>query len=147
MSGPITRFNGYYTFLSNFWPASIDFEGINYPTVEHAYQASKTLDFQSRLKIAATRSPGKAKRLGRTLTIREDWDEVKLDIMYTLVKQKFIQHYPLGKMLLWTAPRELIEGNTWGDTFWGVCRGKGHNHLGKILMRVRDELESDTSFW
>lgn len=111
---------------------------MEYPTVEHAYQAAKTLDIHQRDQIAAAEGPGVAKSLGRSVTMRTDWNEVKLGIMEFLLRQKFY-YEPLRSQLLATGNAELIEGNTWNDTFWGVCRGRGHNHLGRLLMKVRTE--------
>lgn len=135
----IDHFAGEHRFLSNFWPAPVTFEGLAFPTVEHAYVAAKTLDQAQREAISCMPSPGQVKRFGRTLTLRPDWDAVKLGVMAELVRQKF--RYPgLAAQLKATAPHDLVEGNTWGDTFWGVCKGRGHNHLGKILMRIREEV-------
>lgn len=136
--GAIESFQGPYRFLSNFWPARVSLDGESYPSVEHAYQAAKTLDLEARASIRLAASPGFAKRMGRLLTIRPDWDDVRLGVMYQLVQQKF--DGPLGRLLLETGDRELVEGNTWGDRFWGVCLGEGSNHMGKILMSVRAEL-------
>ena len=132
----IDSFSGPYRWLSNFWTALVVLDGVTYPTVEHAYQAAKTLDLAARAGFTAG-SAGEAKRLGRTVTIRPDWDAVKLSVMEDLVRQKFSDS-SLRALLLATAPHELVEGNWWGDRFWGVCKGSGENHLGKILMRVRD---------
>lgn len=140
MTAPITRFYGLHRFMSNFWPAVVVFEGYSYPTVEHAYCAAKTLDKVERTKIMQARTPGEAKRLGKKVTIRRDWDELKLSVMEDLARQKFQKHSDLRRGLLATGNAEIFEGNTWGDKFWGVCRGEGHNHLGKILMKVRSEL-------
>ena len=131
-----------YKFLSNFYPATVSLTegGMIYRTVEHAYQAAKTLDLEAREKIQWEISPGKAKRLGKSLVIREHWDEMKLDVMYRLLLQKF-SIYELRCKLLATGDEELIEGNWWGDTYWGVCRGKGENNLGKLLMKIRSELQ------
>lgn len=136
----INRFHGDYRFLSNFWPAKVKLDGITYPTVEHAYQAAKTTDARHREAIRAAISPGFAKRIGKLLVLRPDWEQVRLDIMYDLVSQKFRNDADLKDRLLGTGGAWLIEGNTWGDTFWGVCNGIGKNHLGKILMDVRGEL-------
>jgi ribA/ribD-fused uncharacterized protein len=113
-----------------------------YPTVEHAYQAAKTLDQTERVVILAALSPGSAKRLGKTVTKRTDWDDItKINVMAVLLKQKFADpvtaHY-----LKETGDAELIEGNHWGDVFWGVCRGVGKNHLGRLLMEIRDTLRN-----
>lgn len=110
-----------------------------YPTTEHAFQAAKTLDEKEREKIRVAKTPGQAKRLGQKVTLRKDWESIKIKIMLNLNRQKF-DRADLGDRLVDTGQAELIEGNTWGDTFWGVCKGVGKNHLGKILMEVREEL-------
>jgi ribA/ribD-fused uncharacterized protein len=138
MTNEINSFSGDYRWLSNFYPCLIEYEGKFYPSVEHAFQAAKTTDEHMRLRIGAAATPGRAKRLGRKVALRSDWDVVKLEVMATLVRIKFADP-DLGKLLNDTGAAELIEGNTWGDTFWGVCRGVGENHLGKILMEVRRE--------
>lgn len=135
----ITSFSGEHRFLSNFWLVSIEFEGINYPSVEHAYQAAKTDDRQVRSQCLAY-TAGQAKRWGRTLTIRDDWEDIKVPLMESLVRQKFTNNLILMKLLIDTGNQTLIEGNTWGDTFWGVCNGEGLNMLGVCLMTVRNEL-------
>lgn len=143
MINKIDRFVGKYAFLSNFYPSPISYGGISYPTVEHAYQAQKTQDQKLRTQISMLDTPGNAKRMGRVLPLRPDWsDEFKLGIMYWLVKEKF-EDSDLEKLLLETGDAELVEGNNWNDTYWGVRSydGEGENHLGKILMRVRQELK------
>jgi ribA/ribD-fused uncharacterized protein len=135
----IDEFIGPYRFLSNFYPAVVKYKSNNYPTVEHAYQAAKTVDDCTRMLICAAKSPGIAKRMGRRVNLRSDWEEVKLDVMLGLLRQKFSTD-PLKTKLLDTYPAELIEGNDWGDTFYGICHGVGQNHLGKLLMRVRGEI-------
>ena len=132
----ITSFHGEHRFLSNFWPAPVVLDGVTYPTVEHAYVAAKTTDLERRAEIAQVERPGEVKRIGRKLKLRDDWEAVKLSVMADLVRQKFA-HPELRRMLLDTGDANLVEGNTWGDTFWGVCRGQGKNHLGRILMEVR----------
>lgn len=143
-TGPIDRFADDYDFLSNFFDAAVQLDGQWYPTVEHAFQAAKTADATERARVRAAGSPGVAKRLGRKVTLRADWESVKVSIMEALVRQKFEVHADLKEKLLATGERELIEGNQWNDTFWGRCRGHGKNHLGKILMRVREALRSPT---
>lgn len=140
MKNIINNFSGKYAFLSNFYPRSIRFEGIIFPSVEHAYQAAKTLDHAVRGMIARAPSAGKAKRMGQKLTLRPDWEKSKLTIMLKLVREKF-KDPELEQLLYETESDELIEGNSWHDTFWGVCNGVGKNNLGKILMRVRTEIE------
>lgn len=126
-------------FLSNFFPCRILYERIEYPTVEHAYQAAKTLDNNIRITIANKETPGQAKRAGKILQLRPDWEVIKLSIMEELLHLKF-SNDSLKEKLLSTFPSTLIEGNTWNDTFWGVCKGQGQNNLGKLLMKIRDEL-------
>jgi ribA/ribD-fused uncharacterized protein len=137
----IAAFTGSHRFLSNFWPCRIEMDGMYYPSVEHAYQAAKTLDRKDRRIIQQQPKPGAAKRAGRRLTsLRPDWDDIKLGVMEQLVHYKFEHDPDLRTRLVSTYPEELVEGNTWGDRFWGVCDGTGENHLGRILMRVREEL-------
>ncbi len=136
----IKEFQGAYRFLSNFTKVPIVFEGILYPSVEHAYVAAKSTDVNMRELIAKIEKPGEVKRFGRKLALRADWEVVKLGIMEDLVRQKFTNNETLKKLLLNTGSQDIEEGNYWNDTFWGVCRGKGENHLGKIIMKVRDEL-------
>ena len=87
--------------------------------------------------------PSSAKRKGRRVKLRDDWEEVKDQIMYEIVLNKFSQNEELRKKLIATGDEYLTEGNTWHDTYWGVCNGKGKNKLGKILMQVREELKLD----
>jgi len=137
----IDAFQGEYRFLSNFWPAEVEFEGRKYPSVEHAYQAAKSLDPADRERIAALKTPAEAKAAGRALKVRPDWDTAKFDVMERCVLYKFSNHPELKQKLLDTGDAELIEGNTWGDRIWGVYQGEGENRLGKILMKVREQLK------
>lgn len=136
----IESFQGEYRFLSNFFPSLVIYAGRCYTSVEHAYQASKTLNQPQRDAIRAAETPGRAKRMGQKVALRPNWDTYKLDVMEMLVGEKFRIAEDLADLLLATGDAELVEGNTWGDTFWGVCGGMGENHLGRILMRVRAEL-------
>ena len=140
MQGKVTEFQGEYRFLSNFWIDDNDY------CVEYFYQVAKCKNPEEAAKIMIAATPGQAKRAGRRVEIRDDWDNIKLLVMYILVRIKF-KNEPLRSWLLNTGNRELEEGNHWGDKFWGVDldTGEGENHLGKILMRVRDELRT-TSF-
>jgi ribA/ribD-fused uncharacterized protein len=135
-SHPIGPFSGAFRFLSNFFPSPIEFEGLTYPTVEHAFQAAKTLKHAERERIRQLASPGEAKRAGRRVALRPDRDQIKLRLMKQLIQQKFTDP-ALHSRLLKTYPRALVEENNWGDQFWGVCGGVGENHLGRILMEVR----------
>lgn len=136
----ITSFRGKYAFLSNFFFSPIDYEGIQFWNVESAFQAQKCESKLEKLKFTK-KTPTEAKALGRKVKLRSDWEEVKLGIMETLVREKFSHSKDLKEMLLETGDAILEEGNEWNDTFWGVCNGKGENHLGKILMKIREELK------
>jgi ribA/ribD-fused uncharacterized protein len=131
-----------YEFLSNFHPSTVRFEGALYPTLEHAYQAAKTIDIKTRETIRKAKSPFEAKKLGHAIPVREDWLEVRLDIMRTLVREKFENPF-LRPMLLGTGEAELVLNNKWNDTFWGVCRDVGENWLGKILVEERDRIRKE----
>lgn len=137
----INCFDGEYAFLSNFFPCVIKFDNNNYPTVEHAFQAAKTRDKKEQFKVWQADTPGKAKRIGRKVTLREDWEEVKRDFMRDFIHQKF-QNENLRKLLLATGDAELIEGNYWHDYYWGICNGVGQNWLGKILMEEREKIKN-----
>lgn len=141
----INKFDGEHRFLSNFWEVPITYERRTYSTVEHAYQASKTIYPEERIAIRDAETPAKAKRLGKLIIYRADWEDIKLDVMEALVRQKFTEHHMLADKLIATGDHELVEGNWWGDTYWGVCKGIGENHLGKILMKVRSELRDQRS--
>lgn len=144
----IDHFVGRYAFLSNFHPSCIRFGGKLYRTVEHAYQCAKTRNIAEQDRILIRResdsserptTPGEAKRAGRQVTLRADWDTAKVDVMRELLILKF-ESPRLADLLIETGDAELIESNTWGDTFWGVCNGKGDNCLGKLLMEIREAL-------
>lgn len=139
----INSFTGEYRFLSNFWPAEVQMYGVAYPTVEHAYQASKTNNPKLRETIRACPTPGEAKRKGKQLVIRQDWFTFRLQAMETLLRRKF-SIPELKEKLLSTGEEDLVEGNNWGDTFWGVCLNQGENNLGKLLMKIRQELQEET---
>jgi ribA/ribD-fused uncharacterized protein len=134
----IDRFDGENRFLSNFYPSVVIYEGIAYPSVENAYQAAKTLNETERLAFINL-TPGQAKRKGARVDLRPDWEAIKLDVMFDLLCQKF-QNPFLESALIATYPKELIEGNNWGDVFWGAVDGKGRNILGLMLMNIRAKL-------
>lgn len=139
----IDSFTGDYRWLSNFYPSPVGYENLMYPSVEHAYQAAKTTIQQQRLLFTNHRLiAGAAKRLGKTLPLRGEWEVIKLGTMETLLRDKFSRHPVLADRLRATGDAELIEGNTWGDRFWGVCEGQGYNWLGTLLMKIRKELRS-----
>lgn len=139
----IKEFRGRYRFLSNFYPSPVYWEGRIYPTVEHAYQATKSGNNANRFAIRHAKSPGEARRLGQSVKMQKGFDLVKVRIMELLITEKFMTHSELASDLLGTSDLLLEEGNTWGDKFWGVCGGEGENHLGKILMTTRTNLRRD----
>ena len=143
----IISFRGKYYFLSNFYFSNIKFfeygEYKIYPTAEHFYQAYKTTNLDSRKQIREISTPGKAKRFGQKVILREDWEQIKDTVMLTVIKLKFSQNSELKKKLLDTGEALLIEGNYWHDNYWGNCycfkcrNTKGLNQLGKTLMKIR----------
>ena len=146
----IRGFQGQHRFLSNFHPAPLVVEleigghtlEAQAPTAEHAYQASKAVTLQDARAVLRCTTPAEAKRAGRKIPQRPDWEQVKVAIMRRIVSAKFRQNPELARKLLATGNAQLVEENAWGDTFWGVCRGRGQNHLGRIPMDVRDKLEA-----
>jgi len=135
----IDRFNGKYAFLSNMYPTLLYINGEIYPSAEHAFQAMKCTEKNDRIAISVCRSPQEAKQAGRLVNLRPDWEDVKVDIMHSILSAKFSDP-ELADKLRSTNGCDLIEGNTWGDDFWGVCTNKGQNMLGKLLMQVRREI-------
>jgi ribA/ribD-fused uncharacterized protein len=137
----VEEFRGEHYFLSNFYPAPILIRGIGMvATVEHAFQGFKTVDEEQMKKIMFASTPAQAKQFGKVVKLRDNWQEIKVEIMYSMVKLKFQTHKDLREKLLFTGDAVLIEGNTWGDKYWGVCEGEGKNMLGIISMKVREEL-------
>lgn len=135
----IDSFSGDYAFLSNFYPAELEFGGFLFPTSEHAYQAAKSDDINVWMRIQKLPFPGQAKKLGRNIKVVKDWDKIKINVMRKVLNNKFRDNPDLLKMLRDTGDALLIEGNTWGDRFWGLCNGQGLNHLGNLLMEIRDD--------
>jgi ribA/ribD-fused uncharacterized protein len=136
----IDKFEGKYFFLSNFYPCEITYKGITYPSTEHAFAAAKSNDKQHKLYCSNPDiTPGQAKKAGRKCQLIDDWDNIRLEVMKELLTIKFSKE-PLRSMLLETEDKELVEGNWWNDTFWGVCNGIGQNNLGKLLMKLRESL-------
>jgi ribA/ribD-fused uncharacterized protein len=160
----IARFDGEYRFLSNFYPSEIYYEGLKWPTVEHAYQAAKTLDLPSKQRIREAETAGEAKRLGQLVPLVSDWHNQRMPVMRDLLKLKFcawrtddltdeattFAFNQLSYSLMETFPLDLIEGNHWHDTYFGVCygskkcecpsEGNGQNWLGRLLVNRREQL-------
>lgn len=149
---PISRFRGDHFFLSNFYRHPVEFEGETYPSVEHAFQAAKTNDPVIRERIRRAKDPQAAKRLGRQVMLGEDWEWRRFAVMNMLLRRKFADP-ELRALLDETKGHVLIEGNNWGDRIWGMVRvmrttpwddkpvpcWDGDNHLGRLLMEIRDE--------
>ena len=144
----IKKFDGNHAFLSNFYPSPINHEGIAYPTVEHFYQAMKSTSIIIRKEAANLPTPAAAKKYGRKIVLREDWESKKVEIMTSALRAKF-QYPELKAKLLATDISLLEEGNYWHDNFWGncyctlCCNTVGYNVLGKLLMMIRAEIQHD----
>jgi ribA/ribD-fused uncharacterized protein len=142
---PITSFQGQHRWLSNFWPCRIDYGLMTFSCVEAAYQAFKCSNPDQMAEFVGLNG-AESKQHGKSVNVREDWDSIKLDVMRWALYQKFAvqdlrgETTELAVALTLTGERELIEGNTWRDTFWGVCNGVGENHLGRLLTEVRSWL-------
>lgn len=132
-----------FAFLSNYYPCSVEYEGLVYDSSEAAFQAQKVID-QNEKKKFCNITPNESKRLGRRVHLRKDWESVKDQIMYEIVKAKFSQNEDF-KALLLQVKEPIVEDNTWNDTYWGVCNGIGKNKLGKILEKIKAEFENERS--
>lgn len=140
----INDFRGRWAKLGNYSPCLVFYNGHAYQSVEHAYQAQKTLDAAVQEIIRHAPSPAVAKRLARQVKLRPDWESIKIEVMRDLLFEKFVQE-PERTILLATGDAELIEGNWWGDRFWGQCPvGQGENWLGRLLMELRAQLRDET---
>lgn len=140
----IDSFQGEYSFLSNFFLCDVDYDGQTWPSAEHAYQAAKCARVEDyELFLGPAMTPGHAKRAGKRVAKWEKWNDIKLHTMEKIIAAKFrFVNSDLSQKLLETGDSILIEGNSWGDTYWGVCDGVGTNYLGNILMRRRELLRS-----
>lgn len=140
-----------HRFLSNYHVCSIIYEGIEYTSSEAAYQAAHIYYPDSLLRTNIERarfalmSPVEAKRETHKKwfkdQIRPDWESIKIEVMHQILMYKFTVHPDLRELLLQTGDKLLEETNYWNDTFWGVCKGVGENHLGKVLMKIRNKLK------
>ena len=141
MSKVIDQFRGKFHWLSNFYNCPVPFEGLTFSNSEAAFQAAKSLDMKEREKFVGI-NPLIAKRMGRRVNLRSDWEDVKIGVMREVLRCKFSQNPELKQKLLDTGDSKLEEGNNHGDRIWGTVNGKGQNHLGKLLMEIRAELVS-----
>lgn len=139
MLDAITSFRGTNRFLSNFYPSPFEYGNFLFQTNEHFYQAMKATNQTDLGYVISAPVPHEAKKIGRQITCRSDWDMIKLEVMETGLRAKFqIPH--LASQLVQTGDAYLQETNNWGDTYWGVYNGQGENHLGQLLMKIRSEL-------
>ncbi len=137
----INSFRGKYFFLSSFYIAPVMYKHLMFTNNEAAFHSDKSFNSSYQLRLTKM-GPSEAKREGRKIKLRPDWEEVKDQVMEDIVRDKFTRNLDIRRLLLDTGDEELIEGNDWGDTYWGVCNGVGKNMLGKILMKIREELRN-----
>lgn len=142
----INSFRGKNNFLSNYHRDKITYNGQVYKSAEHAFQAAKCVNEFDRNNIQAALTPGRAKKLGNEVRLKQNWDLEKKEIMETILRNKF-ENPELRERLIKTDGYQLIEGNTWHDTYWGVCscakhQSTGKNVLGELLTKIRDEVKS-----
>ena len=149
----ITDFHGNYFFLSNFFEAPFFYRGYKWNTVEHAFQAMKSIKKEDIEMVHAAVTPGEAKRLGRKVHLVPDWDIVRNEVMRDCLRMKFLQNDTLFKQLLDTGNEVLVEGNTWHDNYWGNCTcdkchaKEGVNMLGQLLMELRKNIRENNFVW
>lgn len=148
----IPFFANEYGFLSNFHASEVYLGGLIYATAEHAYQSCKTVDIGEKMTIKGCASPGQAKRYGQVITIVPNWDQIKRACMAQVLYAKFLQNPALIPQLLDTKDKILVEGNWWGDDYWGAVDYerttdgiiRGANWLGRILMEVRNNFSENS---
>ncbi|RGM72153.1 NADAR family protein [Agathobacter rectalis] len=136
----IDSFRKQYYFLSNFYERNVEYNGLTYKNNEAAFQAQKCKTEEEKLQFINLNA-SEAKKLGRKVSLRADWEDIKVNVMRDVVKAKFEQNGDLKDALLATNDAYLEEGNTWGDRTWGTVNGSGANLLGQILMNVREKLK------
>ena len=138
----IKEFKDEYRWLSNFVPAKITLGKRTFASVEHAYQSEKSDDPDWKTYCTLETNPAVVKRQAKNVILRKNWDEMRDHIMIDCLIQKFSQE-PYKQLLLDTKNEEIQEGNYWGDDYWGVNlkTGKGQNKLGKIIMRIRNDIK------
>lgn len=141
MEQAIKQFRGDFFFLSNFYECPVTYKQLTYTNNEVAFQAQKCTSDSEKIQFTKL-NPTEAKKLGRKVNLRKDWEAVKVRIMEEIVRAKFTQNTELADKLLATGDAYLEEGNTWGDRIWGTVNGSGANRLGFILMQIRAEIKS-----
>jgi len=140
----IDRFEKENFFLSNFYPCDIVYKGQKFTSTEAAFQCQKCANEEDKLAFSRF-EPSESKMYGGKVKLRKDWEDVKVQEMENILRAKFTQIPALGEKLVKTGNAMLIEGNTWRDTFWGIYEGKGENNLGKLLMKIREELRNENN--
>ena len=142
----IKEFKNQYFFLSNFYEYPIYYNKLVFCNAEAAFQAQKVINEKDQYKFINLNA-SQARKLGKTVQLKKDWEEIKDNVMYEIVKRKFTINKELQQKLLETKEEELVEGNWWHDTYWGVDSktGIGQNKLGKILMKVREEVKNNNA--
>lgn len=142
----IKEFKNQYFFLSNFYEYPIYYNKLVFCNAEAAFQAQKVINKKDQYKFINLNA-SQARKLGKTVQLRKDWEEIKDNVMYEIVKRKFTINKELQQKLLETKEEELVEGNWWHDIYWGVDSktGIGQNKLGKILMKVREEVKNNNA--
>ncbi len=144
----IDNFQEEYRWLSNFWKVPMHYQGIDYLSNEHFYQAWKG-NPQQRARIATCDKP---KAEGKKIKLPFNWNELKNEVMLTGLRLKFSNPEMRAKLLA-TGIAELIEGNYWHDNYWGNCTCAkcadipGHNTLGKMLMMLRTEIADTKQYY
>lgn len=155
MKEKIDRFRGEYMFLSNFYNCRVTVPvrrgggckaTLTFENSEAAFQAYKWEGDIARMEPFTRMTAKEAKRSGRMMRLSPKelaaWERKKDDVMRDVLRAKFTQNKELARKLVDTGDAELVEGNTWGDRYWGVCDGVGRNLLGTLLMELRDELKT-----
>ena len=137
----IRGFFGKYRWLCNFYKCPVMWKGLTFTSTESAYQAAKSNNPKVWLDFVNL-EPKDSKSLGRKVVIREDWEDVKNQIMLDVCGDKFLRNKELRNKLIETGDKYLEETNWWGDQYWGVCKGEGKNNLGKTLMKIRSTLNN-----
>lgn len=142
----ISSFSGKNAFLSNFYPIEVTINGITYPTAEHAYVAQKSISISERINISEIKTPGEAKKYGRKMSLHPMWNKIRIPAMQAVLSAKFQDPEMLDRLLK-TENQTLVEGNTWGDRFWGAVYEDGdwtgENNLGVLLMYLRQEAQAN----
>lgn len=136
----IDGFRGEYEYLANTYNSDITYDGMTYTNAEAAYWAQRVKDKRARNKYSRL-SGNKARAKAMQAIPIEDWETTKNDIMMNILRVKFNKNSELGKKLIATNDAKIINTNTYRDDYYGVYMNKGKNILGKMLMKIRDEIK------